>query len=252
MPYLSRVRINPLRGESRALLANPRAMRGAVMGGVADRPMDERVLWRLDTDNPRRPTLFVLTESKPDWTHIVERAGWPDADGEHAVVRDYAPLLARIAAGREFAFRVTANPVQNTSTPQAPTTAQEGRRSETGSRSFRMGHRTAHHQLKWFLERCARWGFAIPESRTDPVAPGLEPLEENQAGHDVRIAGRRRQSFGKAGRGEPPVVLTTATFEGRLRVTDADLFTARLLGGLGPGKAYGCGLLTLAATRQDD
>ncbi|MET7298832.1 type I-E CRISPR-associated protein Cas6/Cse3/CasE [Embleya sp. NPDC005575] len=247
MPYLSRVRLNPLRGESRKLLANPRAMHGAVLGGIADRPTGERVLWRLDTDNPRRPMLFALTESRPDWTHVVERAGWPDAEGEHAAVRDYAPLLARIATGREFAFRLTANPVQNTSAPKAPSAIQDKRKSEVHVRSFRIGHRTAADQLTWFLKRTEGWGFAVPEARTDPAVPGIGPLEGAVPAREVRITARHRQSFGKGGRGAPPVVLNTATFEGRLRVTDAGLFTQRLLGGLGPGKAYGCGLLTLAA-----
>lgn len=246
MPYLSRVRINPLRGESRTLLANPRAMHGAVMGGIAEQPTEERVLWRLDTDNPRRPLLFVLTASKPDWTHIVERAGWPDADGEHAAVGDYAPLLARIAVGREFAFRLTANPVQNTSTPQSVSAIQDKRKSELRTRSFRMGHRTAAGQMGWFLKRCEGWGFTVPEARTDPAAPGFDAVETGEPAREVRITARQRHAFGKGGRGKPPVVLNTATFEGRLRVVDTALFTQRLLGGLGPGKAYGCGLLTLA------
>lgn len=41
-------------------------------------------------------------------------------------------------------------------------------------------------------------------------------------------------------------MLHTATFEGRLRITDPVVFTERLLGGIGPAKSYGCGLLTLA------
>ncbi|MDQ0745874.1 hypothetical protein QF034_000105 [Streptomyces africanus] len=44
----------------------------------------------------------------------------------------------------------------------------------------------------------------------------------------------------------PRVTLSTATFEGRLRVTDPDTLRASLLGGIGPAKGYGQGLLTLA------
>jgi len=225
-------------------------MHGAVLGGIPDRPMAERVLWRLDADNPRRPMLFALTESRPDWTHVVERAGWPDAEGEHAAVRDYSPLLARIATGREFAFRLTANPVQNTSTPRSPSAIQDKRKSEVRVRSFRLGHRTAADQLAWFLKRAEGWGFAVPEARTDPAAPGLDLPEESVPAREVRIIARHRHSFGKGGRGTPPVVLNTATFEGHLQVRDAALFTQRLLGGLGPAKAYGCGLLTLAALSE--
>ncbi|WP_062430397.1 type I-E CRISPR-associated protein Cas6/Cse3/CasE [Herbidospora daliensis] len=255
MTYLSRIRINPLRENSRRLLRNPHAMHGAVMYGVPDRPLEERILWRLDSDNPHRPVLFVLTETKPDWTHIVEQAGWPGADGDHAMVRDYTPLLARIAVGREFAFRLTASPVQNTKNPVKPTPEQR-RRMEAGlNRSFRIGHRTSAQQLDWFLDRTRKWGFEIPEVAAEPAGPGLEPLDDGASiPRDMRIISRGRLSFRKdeqrdasQGKTRPKeVTLTVATFEGRLRVTNTDLLTERLLGGIGPSKAYGCGLLTLA------
>ncbi|MFE5851772.1 type I-E CRISPR-associated protein Cas6/Cse3/CasE [Streptomyces sp. NPDC056500] len=266
MTYLSRIRINPLRAESRRLLSNPRALHGAVMGGVPGAADAERLLWRLDADDPHRPYLFVLTRSKPDWTHIVEQAGWPDADGEHAAVRDYAPLLDQIATGREFAFRLTANPVQNSAAPVKPTATQRSRldaaTEDQRVRGFRLAHRTAAAQLDWFLKRTERWGFTVPEARTDPPAAGFLPPpvvgflappaaepdprpEASPTAREVRITDRNRHSFVKNGRG-PRVTFHTATFEGRLRVADPDVFTTRLLGGIGPSKAYGCGLLTLA------
>ncbi|MGW5674635.1 type I-E CRISPR-associated protein Cas6/Cse3/CasE [Streptomyces sp. NPDC003860] len=266
MTFLSRIRINPLRAESRRLLANPRAMHGAVMGGVPDVGDDDRVLWRLDADDSHRPFVYVLTPGKPDWTHVVERAGWPDADGDHALVRDYAPLLAQVSAGREFAFRLTANPVQTTRTPLAPSPAQVKRRDAAAPgeriRGFRHAHRTAATQLEWFLTRTGKWGFEVPAARTEPAAPGLvieaaeppEPAEAAEAAdrafrpgpaREVRITGRSRHSFAKGGRG-PHVVFHSATFEGRLKVVDPAAFATRLLRGIGPSKAYGCGLLTLA------
>lgn len=92
MTYLSRIRINPLRKDSRKLLSNPRAVHGAVMGGLPNHKPDDRVLWRMDPDNPHRPHLFVLSPTRPDWTHIIQDCGWPDADGDHAAVRDYTPF----------------------------------------------------------------------------------------------------------------------------------------------------------------
>ncbi|WP_329492937.1 type I-E CRISPR-associated protein Cas6/Cse3/CasE [Kitasatospora herbaricolor] len=246
MTYLSRVRINPLRAASRTLLANPRALHGAVMAGIPDASPDDRVLWRLDGDHPRRPMLLALTPTKPDWTHIVEQAGWPDADGEHYAVRDYHPLLAQLATGREFAFRLTASPVQNTSTPDKSSPHRTKTAADLHHRSFRVPHRTAAQQLTWFLERTPRWGFDIPPARTDTPAPGLEPdTADTQPAREVRITDRNRHSFSKPG-SRTPVTLTTATFEGRLRITDPHLFQTSLLAGIGPSKAYGCGLLTLA------
>ncbi|MDI5964921.1 type I-E CRISPR-associated protein Cas6/Cse3/CasE [Streptantibioticus silvisoli] len=241
MSYLSRIRINPLRSASRKLLASPRAIHGAVMGGLPDHNPDDRILWRLDSDNPHRPELFVLTASHPDWTHVVESAGWPGAEGEHAAVRDYTPVLGQLAAGREFAFRLTANPVQNTRTPDKPSPQQAARPDRP--RSFRIGHRTASAQLNWFLERTESWGFHVPAPPpfTDTTSTQPDPAELR----DVRITSRDRRTFTKNGRGAP-VTLHTATFEGRLRITDPAALRDRLLTGIGPAKAYGCGLLTLA------
>lgn len=258
MTYLSRIRINPLRSRSRELLASPGTLHRWVAFAIPGSPAEERILWRLDSDNPHRPQLFALTRSKPDWTHLVDEAGWPGSDGDHAIVRPYEPLLDQIAVGREFAFRLTANPVQNTTKPIKPTPAQAAQLAtslEEGRhrRGFRLAHRTAAAQLDWFLGRTQNWGFEIPASRTDQPAPGLDssviPEEvhgwERNPAHEVRITQRRRHAFDKRP-GGPRVTFHSATFEGRLRITDASTFTARLLDGIGPAKAYGCGLLTLA------
>ncbi|WP_092596955.1 type I-E CRISPR-associated protein Cas6/Cse3/CasE [Actinopolyspora xinjiangensis] len=268
MTYLSRIRINPLRTAGRRLLGSPRRLHGAVMGGLADDPEQQRPLWRLDSDNPHRPKLLVLSESKPDWTHIVEQAGWPHADGEHYELREYEPLLGRLAVGQEFTFRVTANPVQNTNEPEHPTERQRQRAREgQRRRSQRVGHRTAGAQLGWFLARTEKWGFVVPgappttgTSEHPTVAEPVSTREgvsfeadgaacsgeagEIEPARNVRIAARDRHSFPKR-RGSRPVVLHTATFEGRLRVTSVELLRRALLRGIGPAKAYGCGLLTL-------
>lgn len=246
MTYLSRIRINPLRAKSRSLLVNPRIMHSYVCAGIPGSPTDERLLWRVDNDNRHRPILYVLTGSKPDWTHLVEEAGWPASDGDHAAVADYAPLLARLTLGRQFAFRLTASPVQNTNRPDKLTEEQK-KRLERGDqrRGFRLGHRTAKAQLGWLIERVGKHGFEIPPAHTEPAVPDPAPLQDATPAADVRLIRRDRVSVTK-GRGGPTITMHTATFEGRLTVTDVDLLTHALLNGIGPSKAYGCGLLTLA------
>lgn len=217
MTYFSVIRINPLRAAGRKLLASPRTMHGAVIGGLAEYSAVERTLWRVDAPNPRRPSLLVVTESKPDWTHIVEQAGWPGADGDHCVIRDYGPVLDSLTTGQKFGFRVTANPVH--SIPRRPSATTERRTTRTG-----LG--TGDAQLAWFRQRAERWGFEI-------------------ANDALRISASERRSFTKNGRGTK-VTLTTANFEGTLRVASPDAFVHTLRSGLGPAKAYGCGLLALS------
>ncbi|ONI91967.1 type I-E CRISPR-associated protein Cas6/Cse3/CasE [Actinosynnema sp. ALI-1.44] len=243
MPFLSKIRINPLRQKGGLLVRNPHVAHGMISGGIAGNPTRERTLWRLDTADPRRPSLLVLTETKPDWSHIVDQAGWPHAEGEHFTIRDYSPLFTHLTLGHEFAFRVTAHPVENTINPNKPTPAQQKRRDNGNTRGFRLTHRTAAHQLDWFVRRTANWGFTIPSARRDHAAPGLD--DTGTPAHDVRIVARNPQRFHK-GPTRILVSLTAVTFEGRLAITDPTTFKQRLLDGIGPSKAYGCGLLTLA------
>lgn len=250
MTHLSRIRLNPLRNETRKMLASPQVMHAAVLGGIPDQPLAERTLWRLDADNPRRPMLFVLTRTKPDWTHLVENAGWPDADGEHAAVRDYTPLLGQLARGRRFAFRLTANPTENTFTPRSPTAIQAARSARGDRRAHRLPVKRPEDQLRWFLDRTERWGFGVPDAfTTDPILVlGAEP---GPPPPDVRITRRQRLSFSKNG-GRHSLTIHTATFEGILEVSDPRVLAEKLIGGIGPAKGYGCGLLTLAPPARGD
>ncbi|MFC8453571.1 type I-E CRISPR-associated protein Cas6/Cse3/CasE [Kitasatospora sp. NPDC057223] len=236
MPILTRVFLNPLRPGAQKLLGSPQAMHAAVAGatGLYDDP--GRSLWRLDADLPHRPALLVLTQLEADFTHIVEQAGWPDVAAGKPQGRDYGGLLSRIEAGQRYQFRVTANPVH--SVPRGPGAGDAeggggGPSGPTLARGKVLGHRTPVHQSRWFLERAGRWGFEVPRTGV-----GGEP--------DIRIVRTERLSFGKD-KGARRVTLQTATFEGLLTVTEPTLFVDALTVGVGRARAYGCGLLTLAA-----
>jgi CRISPR system Cascade subunit CasE len=261
MPYLSKIALNPRRRAAVSLLSSPHRLHAAVLAGLAVQPVTERVLWRLENNTPNRAEVLVLTESRPSWAHLVDDAGWPGADGGEPLIADYTPLLERITRGREFGFRLTANPVQSVPRPTRPSEQQaarlkEGADSGTRPRGFRVAHRTAAQQLEWFLRRSERHGFAIPDATATPPGPGLqappggdEPeVSALSAGPAVAIVSRDILRFSKRKDG-PRITLSTVTYEGRLRVTDPDALRSALLGGIGPAKGYGQGLLTLAPLR---
>lgn len=234
MAFLSRIYLNPLRRSAQRLIASPQAMHAAVLGGLARQPVTERVLWRLETADPHRAVLYVVTASRPNWNHLVESAGWPDADGGAAAVKAYDPFLASLAKGQRFAFRVKANPTTATKRPVRPTVSQQEALKKTTARGVVVGERTARAQLDWFLRRTERWGFDV-----EPDAEGLPQL---------RIIERGRLSFVRSPQGSARcrVVMDTATFEGILVVVDPEVLRRVLTHGVGRGKAYGCGLVTLA------
>jgi CRISPR system Cascade subunit CasE len=89
--------------------------------------------------------------------------------------------------------------------------------------------------LQWLTDRVESWGFGLPENEF-----GLP---------DIRIVERHRSTFKKPADGGRRVTLQMATFEGRLQVRDVEEAKKRLLTGVGPARAYGCGLITLAPLR---
>lgn len=101
------------------------------------------------------------------------------------------------------------------------------------------------------------WGFAITVNPTTGHHGVHKPITDpsevtawlvrrlSMAGarvDDVRIVGFRTLRFRKQG---TDVVLHTADMQGTLKVTGPDSLRAAIVGGVGRGKAYGCGLLLL-------
>ncbi|MFC6094383.1 type I-E CRISPR-associated protein Cas6/Cse3/CasE [Saccharothrix lopnurensis] len=219
--HLTRFEINPARRDARTMLASPQKMHAAVMAAfppTTAAPERGRVLWRVDR-HQHRVVLFVVSPHRPDLTHLVEQVGWPTTHTWDT--RDYQPLLDRITAGQQWAFRLRANPVSSR------------RKTPDSTRSQRFGHVTVAQQTDWLLTRAERHGFT--------VVPG-----ENKE-PDVAVRGREHVTFKRQG---ADVTLSTAVFEGHLEVVDAEALRTALVTGIGPAKGYGCGLLTLAPIRR--
>lgn len=194
------------------MLASPQRMHAAVLAAFPESRQDGRILWRLD-DGRHDVVLYVVSPDKPDLTHLVETIGRPTYGWQ---TRDYGSFLDRLAPGERWAFRLLANPVHNV-------------KPDDGGRGKRVGHVTVAQQTGWFLRQAARYGFVVPSGALD------EP--------DVAVRGRRTLRFDRRGR---TVTLSTAVFEGTLRVDDPVALRTALVEGIGPAKGYGCGLLTLA------
>lgn len=198
-------------------LASPQKLHAAVESSFpfsADKKF--RNLWRIDRLGSVL-YLLVLSDGKPDFTHIVEQFGWPSAE-QRWETKNYAPLLERIEVGQKWQFRLRANPVH--SIKQA-SVLQDMKPSKRGKV---YAHVTVQQQEQWLLERAAKHGFRLGEN-------------------SFCIVQREVRKFKRQGN---PVTLGIATFEGILEVEDVALFLRTLTCGIGRAKAYGCGLLTIA------
>lgn len=237
MPYLSAVPINPARPYARSLLKSPTAVHDALMHGFPSSPYDERTLWRWEArERGYRPRLLILSRTKPDWSHIVERAGWPATPAGEPVIKDYQPVLDGVRTGRAYEFRVDANPSLNACGPR------------NGPKTRRRPTLNEREDRAWLLRVADKNGFEIPLTTPEPSILGLDQNVEQTYAFTAEHMQNTSfyQDDGKRGK---RVTIVRAAFRGVLLVTDPHLFRQALMGGIGRAKAYGCGLLTLSPPR---
>lgn len=221
--YLTRFHVDARTRAGARYLDNPHRLHAAIYASMPTQPVEvadeHRPLWRVDRDHPWSPVLWVVSKERPDLDRLADEAG-RSVNGQVYESRDYAPFLSRLAKGQAYAFRFAGNPVRS------------GHAAPQSVRTQRFGHVTALQQTRWFEARGRSHGFTIRTSTAG--AP------------DVAVAGRRRTVFW---RGERRVVISVAEFIGHLEVVDPVRLSRALSKGIGHARAYGCGLLTLAAPR---
>lgn len=217
MSTFTRILLNPASRGGRKLLTQPQAMHAAIRGAFPpDIDQSEtRVLWRVDRQDHAWSVLIVGPE-EPDTRVLIDQGGWPTRPGE---IADYDRFLTHLRTGQEWRFRLTANPVR--SLPP-----------EDGKRGRIVPHVSAVQQLKWLTDRSMNHGFEI--------------LTDDDGHLQATVTSREDLRFTKRSDGGRTLTIRTATFDGMLRVINADQIRKSLRQGVGRSRAYGCGLLTLA------
>lgn len=215
--YLTRMELDVGKRDTRKALLSPSLFHGAIESSF--RGERERRLWRID-ELQGRYYLLLLSEQTPDLSHMANQFGVEES-GQLWQTKSYDALLERIRAGSVWQFRLTANPTKSVKSP------------EMGRRGTVCAHITPEYQLKWLLDRCETHGFSInPE--------------------EVIVSKSQWQRFYKGDQRKRPVSLLSVAFEGILTVTDEARFRKTLIEGIGRGKAFGLGLLTVIRLRGSD
>lgn len=174
-----------------------------------------RTIWRLDQSaRNSRHRLYIVSAEQPDCSVFAQELG---TSAEDCSSCDYGMFLDRLECGQEWTFRLTANPTHAVPSDGFVT---RGKRQPILKRA---------EQEEWLFKQLRKAGCHMTINR----------LEQPE----VAIRGSQQVSFRKK---RTTVVLTQVTFDGILSVDDPIALREALVNGIGPAKAYGCGLLTLA------
>lgn len=212
--YLSRLVLNPHSRQVQSELARPYEMHRTLLRAFPDDLAQgaERVLFRVDT-HPRSgiPTVLAQSWLEPDWS-CLPATGYLAAveTGDNPAVK---PVALTLHAGQLLAFRLRANPTQRLS-----------RSLPRGmDKSKRVGLYKADEQLAWLARKGTQHGFRVVQA----AISGQERIDDPRQG----------------------LKLLSVQFDGLLQVTDPQALTAAVATGIGSGKAFGFGLLSLAPAR---
>jgi len=226
--YLSRLFLDPRNRAVRRDLADCQELHRTVMAAfpqfqALDGSARERlgVLHRLE-ENRRRNLLVLYVQSleKPDWSHLDPGYLEERPDLENPALKPVGEMYRKLKPGSVLAFRLRANPTRKVDKKNQ----QDGPRWH----GKRVELRREEDQIAWLRRKGTQGGFDLLGVRV------LSQLKEQ---------GRRPRS----GASGSPLTLAAVVFEGHLKIVDADKFYEHSLArGLGPGKAYGLGLLSLA------
>lgn len=198
--------------------------RAAIPWSAAGNPYQlHRRIWRLFPDAPDEPRrdaagqrigfLFRVEDQgpgRPTRVLVQSRKAPQSADGITLIAT--RRLNPQLGAGQRLAFLLTANPIKNIQDQQL--TQKPGKRRDT----CRVPLIREEEQRDWLTRKLA--GAAIIETASLSPHPPTFFRRGNRAGK-----------------------LVTITFEGTLQVRDPEILVNRLANGIGPAKAFGCGLL---------
>jgi len=180
---------------------------------------------------PMLTRLLIQSALVPDWSHLPRSYLSAMLDGsDNPSWRSIGEQYDKIAAGTQYIFRLRANPTKRIS--------DRNPLREDLLCGKRVDLRGEEQQINWLRHKGKQHGFRLLDTLTQAeVAEVQAAVGEKTRGwrpkHEDKPA--MRLSFG------------AVVFNGRLEVTEKDLFIQALRVGIGSGKAFGFGLLSIAS-----
>jgi CRISPR system Cascade subunit CasE len=207
--YFTQIYLNPQSRRVRKEIADIYQLHRSILRAFPENmPDSERVLFRLE-DNLINGGIHILVQSstKPDWSWLLGEEG----EGYLLRMEESNPSVKEFSPkfkiGQRLFFRLKAN----------PSVKRNGKR---------WGLQKEEDQLDWLKRKAALGGFIIEALSTSNKNNLFGNLYRNEERHSVRIL--------------------TVQFDGVLMIDDKDKFTKTIQQGVGSGKGFGCGLLSVA------
>jgi CRISPR system Cascade subunit CasE len=219
---LTRIRLNRRSRAVRRDLTDTAHLHKTVMllapNGLGEHPRNKAgLLFRLeDTTDDTPPTLLIQSHQPPGLTRLPPDYGSAETRALH-------PMFQALTPGRAVRYRITAN-------ASAVRRVLDGHQPVNNKHGGKTVALYGDDALAWWQRRAHQAGLALTTTDTTPA----------------RFR-RPRPAFGPGETGHTPGPSHVLTrFDGIATITDPEQLRHALLTGIGRGKSYGAGLLSLA------
>lgn len=239
--FLTRFLLDPRHPEVQRDLADCYRLHRRVLSLFPDLPTDESarralgVLYR-----PEGYVLLVQSRIPPQSERLPSGYLLVTADDPpNPSTKDVSKQYDQIVAGMELTFRLRANPTRKIdSWRDQPGYRPNGRRVDL---------RRVEDQLAWLMRKGEQHGFRVHSVRVrdDTVRLVPQPFQAD-ARPAGRVVGWRPSSAGASQK----LTFAAVVYDGVLQVTEPARFREALVTGIGPAKAFGFGLLSIAPARR--
>ena len=250
--FLTRMTLNPRSNQVRSEVGNPRELHRTISNAFPEiknppdtpkhlqkTPRNEfNVLHRLDIERHRgKAFLLVQAEREPDWSFLKDK-DYADEIETKEVGENYEA----IENGMCLIFRIQANPTKRVGKSDEKAKDRFKPSGEKKQIRRRVELRTDEERFKWLAGQGERFGFKIENLKINGAVRNVISAKEGKI--------QFRKTDEKDGEKQKTVTYGSVVFEGVLIVTDADKFREALRCGIGQGKAYGFGLLSVAPVKE--
>lgn len=234
--YLSRLTLNPRSRAVQRDVARPHELHRTVLSAFPDNldaTMD-RVLYRFDQSRNGEWILLVQSPDTPDWSRLPSTDYLLTIGNENPAVK---AIHLQANVRQQFTFRLRGNPTKRIG------------KSASYDKGKRVGLYKMEEQINWLQRKADNHGFAIQSAM--PIQQqrieGAIPVKENRS---TRPTEEKLDARKPATQKQHDAKFFSVQFDGILQVTDPDLFLTAIQFGIGSGKAFGFGLLSVAPIRE--
>ena len=210
MMYLSQLTLNPASRMVQKEISNPYQLHRTLMGGFDTTRYTSNILYRLDLDPHRPPTLLVQSTTEPNWQPLHHMG-----QGRYLQATPPTPKWVDVQLPQNsiYRFRLRANPTVK-------------KKREGKKHSNRVPLVREEKQVDWLKRKGTQHGFTLLRLQVSQDSKLWDTIRRPETKHRL--------------------TLHTVLYEGVLKITDPDNFHQAWIAGIGPAKAFGCGLLSLA------